>query len=79
VADLRADDSHASRLNFERVSGYGLCGMVFLYGGVGLISKALADRVVELAPALSTLAGVLGAVMGASWFRGHMDKRLESE
>lgn len=69
--------SRNNRLGFERVSGYGLAAVVFIFAGAGLASKTLADRVVELSPALSTLAAVLGAVIGASWARGHMDQRIE--
>ncbi len=69
-------ESHKSRVGFERVAGYGLAALVFLYGGIGLWSKEMAERVIALVPALSSLATVLGVVMGASWFRGHMDERL---
>lgn len=68
--------SHASRLNFERASGYMMAALVGVYGAVGLYSKEMADRIVELAPALTQLGTVLGGVMAASWFRGHMDNRL---
>ena len=69
--------SHKSRLGFERLSGYGLAVVVFSYASIGLWSDKLAARVVELAPSLSGLATVLGTVMGASWFRGHMDERIQ--
>jgi hypothetical protein len=69
--------SHKARLNFERFSGYMMAGLVAVYGSIGLWSKDMADRIVELAPALTQLATVLGGVMAASWFRGHMDNRLD--
>ena len=69
-------ESHIQRLRFEMLAGYGLALTVLSAGPIGMLSDKLAARVTELAPAVATLAGVLAATMGASWFRGAHDERI---
>lgn len=71
------DPAHIQRTRFERVSSYGIAGVVFGYAIIGLVSNDMADRIVKLAPALATLCGTLAMVCGFSWARGHMDKRID--
>ena len=77
--------SDAVRLRFER---YGtmipvaviafllllLLVAIFLPKGLG---EMLISRCLQIKDAVVELLGVLGALLGMSWGRGHMDRRLE--
>lgn len=76
--------SHVVRLRFEKAAllvAVGVIALSLLVCFVAMIpqpwTKILADRVVELKDSIFDFITQLGALIGASWARGHMDNRLE--
>lgn len=79
------DHSHIVRLNFERLGT--ILGLVVIAGAlvacfVGMWptdwAKVVAERVVQLKDTIWDLLNNLAILLGLSWGRGHMDKRIDS-
>lgn len=76
--------SAATRLRFER-RGTLLCLAVIALALAACFvalwpapwSKLLADRIVELKDPILDFVLALGGLLGLSWGRGHMDRRIE--